>query len=326
MSTDIREASSPPVTASAGARDRDAILVWNTASPVRTISANLLLRINSKKKSWRRVRLFIETLCGPRFNDADFNFRDILSCVTLTLDDSDQVPAGQYAFVPNEAEQPPLIISFQPAPIIPHRVISSSSDSDSSRAECSSLSIPSKFRRIRSGDNLSNGSNKFREGLLQRDNHCLITKSPTALVATHIVAFYCREKLQDLPWPVRNKLEEIGVDDVRNGLLLLNSLAAAFDRSDISFRYTNDSSLEVVSLDRDWDYIDGATADENHRYYIPYQIRIPGRESSPTPLDWGNQNKPDKTLIDFHFANSVYFRMSGKAIVDDMYDDDVELH
>ena len=155
-------------------------------------------------------------------------------------------------------------------------------------------------------------NNKFRTALLQRDNHCVVSRAYDALEACHILAFkwWDESHRDELPNDIKSTV--LGwtnqINDIRNGILLSESLAKDFDQGMSLFHYV-DGKYRVVALEPSLEELDGKLLDVNMR----------ARADGST---WWEAYRPDEVLLAFHLRNSVFKRMiAGGSDDSESYDD-----
>ncbi|KAJ1535215.1 hypothetical protein HK405_015783, partial [Cladochytrium tenue] len=198
---------------------------------------------------------------------------------------------GSYALV-SRLGIPLLALRPEPIPNIPRDRISGNASGVSSPI----LASPDLARKSR-----------FRDRLLQRDNHCPITKFYKDVKASHFIAHSWwrpvegrRGKLPQDIYDAIARLED-EIDCIQNGLLLSGELASAMDRGEIGFYYVG---TEMFCLALSFDYLkhDGVKLDYNTR------LRADGHPW------WNERTRPLECLVDFHLRQSVFRNCRGAAL------------
>ncbi|KAJ3378079.1 hypothetical protein HDU84_007968 [Entophlyctis sp. JEL0112] len=275
-------------------------------------------------KAWTRVLLFLSSVCGD-FDPSCYSLKTANETNTAVTDvhlsEFDILFPGRYYLIPNEGVQP-LDVIHQPFPIIPKgknsRLTSGSSSSiDSSSATKKRKPVGAILNDIDDSVlvdgvvEINNRTNLFEKEIIARDNHCVITKEYVSTQAAHILSqswwrdFENRKDL--LPQSIRDTVSELrgGVNSVRNGILLRTDLAAAFDRGYFSFKFYNDH-FYFIAITTEYECFDGCQLDEN--------LRIRWNNSSW----WSPETRPSKSLVEFHFRNSVFQHMKRSEEGNDM--------
>ncbi|KAJ3076497.1 hypothetical protein HDU99_001340 [Rhizoclosmatium hyalinum] len=160
---------------------------------------------------------------------------------------------------------------------------------------------------------LTRRSSLFRERVIARDNHCAVTRDHGTLEAAHILAHsWWRDgpNWKDL-LPIDLKLIvsslDGGIDNIRNGILLRRDLASAFDEGKFGFVFRN-GHFYFIAITTEFLAYDGTQMDENLR------------QRSDGTCWWSMENRPHSRLVEFHFRNSVFRRMSGSGWMEDEWD------
>jgi len=142
----------------------------------------------------------------------------------------------------------------------------------------------------------------FEKEVIARDNHCAVTKKYAGNQVSRILADSWWANLpnrrQRLPKEIVDVITALGneINHVKNGILLHIDLAWAFDKGYFSFKFENGHYC-VIAITPDYEEYDGIVVDENLR------VREDGS------YWWSPETWPDKTLVEFHFRNSVFKNM-----------------
>ncbi len=288
--------------------------------------ALLQIACRESGKRWCRVKLFIEMVCDES-EVSDFQVRDLERDLEIICHENLILRPGNYVLIPREGmrrnylEAIPTVLT-----ILPRGANLQNGTAVSSR--CNTPWDDNPVDGKRNADMISKSPrdmtlmSSFRDGLLQRDNHCIISGEDHELTACHIVAIAWWAPLENrryaLPIAVRNTIANLTntIYDIQNGILLSEAYARAFDSGTISFEYVGDI-LQVVSLSPAHDHIDGQVIEGNWR------IRSNGSHYASW---WAESSKPKKELLRFHLQCSVLRHMSGSGLSapPDSVDDDDE--
>ncbi|KAJ3375578.1 hypothetical protein HDU84_000556, partial [Entophlyctis sp. JEL0112] len=253
--------------------------------------------------------LVISTLCGI-FDVSKYTLKHKVNKVLVDLSlDSILILPGDYIFEPNIGCED-LKIQGEAFPITPTSKLKRKFNPGS---PLTSLAKKTRVDTLASDDNESfassesnNRSTKFREIILTRDNHCVVTRDYGSVEAAHILAHSWWNDVpgrrDKLPVEIRNIILSLdgGIDNVSNGILLTPTLACAFDEGKFSFEF-RDGHFYVIAITTEFLKLDGTPMDENLR------------ERSDGTCWWSVENQPDSRLVDFHFRNSVFKHMKGSA-------------
>jgi hypothetical protein len=275
------------------------VCVWNNTEGKGVQLINV--PCNESGRILRDVQYFLRIVCVLTELDLDkYELVGRHSGAAVILTNSQLAP-GIYAFIPKDRDVEPLQMLGSGLPIVPRNRPTGGGSDDSSPSF--SNSAEKRMCLV---------SSAFREELLQRDNHCVVSGKVKNLEASHIVARRHWEVLrrERLPDPISSKILGFtdGINDVQNGVLLTRDLASHFDRGEISFKYRN-GHYYVIAFDFHCLQYDGLQMDENWR-------SIDGGET------WWSITKPDPELMDFHLRNSLFAKCCGNGSNDS--DDDGE--
>ena len=283
----------------------------------------LLLAIpcRSNGRRWNRVLLFLKAVCG----DFDIQHYSLSSNNSdIELSDDLVLPPAEYTLSPTDDSQAVLNVIYQPLPIVPRSTLSRRSSGATTPIEDPSPSSrPQKKARVElDAENLVVESAKafgrdatFEKRIVQRDQHCIITRQYRSLKASHIVAHAWwmdhPDRKERLPEDIKKIIRSLdgGIDHITNGILLDGSISDAFDRGDFSFQFV-DGHYYVVSITPDYDSIDGVQVDECVRN------RWDGT------VWWCPENRPNPYLMAFHLRNSVFAHCRGAAGYDEFDTED----
>ncbi|ORY44097.1 hypothetical protein BCR33DRAFT_738262 [Rhizoclosmatium globosum] len=144
-------------------------------------------------------------------------------------------------------------------------------------------------------------SSQFRENIIARDSHCVVTRKYVNVKATHILAqdwWHDTNHKEHLPSHIQQLIPLLpqGINGVMNGVLLEIGLAAAFDEGFFSF-VLRDGHYYVVAITTQFLDLDGIQLDEHLR------------ERSDGTCWWSEGTRPHPRLVEFHFRNSVFKHM-----------------
>ena len=138
----------------------------------------------------------------------------------------------------------------------------------------------------------------LKEQIIQRDQHCVISRDYLSVKASHIVAHSWwmdhPDRKERLPEDIKTIIGRLdgNINHIAHGILLDGSLSDAFDRGDFSFQFV-DGHYYVVSIIPRYDEIDGRQVDEClHNRCDGTPWRCP-------------ENRPNPYLMAFHLRNSV---------------------
>ncbi|KAJ3190633.1 hypothetical protein HDU82_003882, partial [Entophlyctis luteolus] len=223
--------------------DSFAISIWNAMEDGKKL---LIIPCGSSGRAWTRVQLFLSSVCGD-FDPSCYSLKtanETNTAVTdLYLNELDILLPGRYYLIPKEGVQP-LDVIYEPFPIIPKgknsRLTSGSSSSIGSSSSATKkrthmaaiLNDVDDSVLVDGVAEVNNRTTLFEQGIIARDNHCVITKEYASTQAAHILAhswwgdFESRKDL--LPQSIRDAVSELkgGINSVRNGILLRTDLAA----------------------------------------------------------------------------------------------------
>ncbi|KAJ3193206.1 hypothetical protein HDU82_002892 [Entophlyctis luteolus] len=300
-----RMLSFPALSTSAGVQIRKVIAIYSSLPDTLLIS----VPTGQHGRPWHRILLFLQTLCGI-FDVSKYTLKHKVNKVLVDLSlDSILILPGDYIFEPNIGCED-LKIQGEAFPITPTSKLKRKFNPGS---PLTSLAKKTRVDTLASDDNESfassesnNRSTKFREIILTRDNHCVVTRDYGSVEAAHILAHSWWNDVpgrrDKLPVEIRNIILSLdgGIDNVSNGILLTPTLACAFDEGKFSFEF-RDGHFYVIAITTEFLKLDGTPMDENLR------------ERSDGTCWWSVENQPDSRLVDFHFRNSVFKHMKGSA-------------
>jgi hypothetical protein len=273
---------------------------------------NLILRRPCDKsgRKWVSLLAMLQAICKP-FSAEEYFVKRFPTKEIVPLSGDMLIKPGSYCLVPmNGADT--LEWGYNPQPIIP-------SAKSSVPSSPTTYASGSKKRQRNEDENnvLMDAESittialgkvertaRFRERLLQRDNHCCISRVSRGLEASHIVAnsWWDSSRRHFLPEDVVDAIYslEYSIDSVRNGLLLQRNVASDFDAGDFSLRYDRGHYF-VVSLSPRYSHLEGTQMDENLR------------PMADGTLWWSSKSKPHPILVQFHLRNSVFKHMKGSG-------------
>ncbi|KAJ3374620.1 hypothetical protein HDU84_000763, partial [Entophlyctis sp. JEL0112] len=258
------------------------------------------------------------TLCGT-FDVSKYSLKNKSNNVLVDLSlDSVLIPPGDYIMEPNGCEN--LKIQGEAFPITPTSKLKRKSNPAS---PSTSWAKKTRVEALAAEDNESiassetyGRSSKFREKILTRDNHCVVTRMYCSLEAVHIVSrswYDVPGRRDKLPSEIREiiSLHSDGIDTVRNGILLNLDLASAFNEGKFGFVFQG-GHFYAIAITTDVLAWDGIQMDENLR------IRFDGT------CWWSLQNQPDARLLQFHFRNSVFKHLTGCGFMEEDSDSEYD--
>ena len=243
---------------------------------------NWILRIPSDgvKWHWSRISLFL-SIVSSRYEQGKYKFINQETCAEIPISEDLYIPGGRYAILPRDDSDPPLVVDKKGCDIIP-------------RHRKKSMVKPTAYaRRFTSLDEetIDAKMREFKESVLIRDNHCVITKRRDLVNAIPILSWSWKYQVDKLPGRIIKHPNEFY--SARNGILLQCNLSEAYENGKISFRYVNEYDLEVVVLDPYFAEYDGMLVDTNDR------VRSDGKT-------WWETDRPLRVLVDFHLQNAIF--------------------
>ena len=273
------------------------IVLWNDSQSNRGASTLINVQCGNRGKAWATLEFFLKIVCN--FSSPVFNSYCLVEYVSGKAVNLAEVELfllpGVYGLVPREGA---VVLQRHGSglPIVPR---GSTSEDHSETFEGAR-----KRKRV---------SSTFRESLLQRDNHCVVSRETECLEASHIVAraYWDEYHRTTLPEHIVTKVSglEGRIDNVRNGILLSRDLSSAFDRGKISFRFEN-GHYYLIAFTKEAQEYDGVMMDENLR------LKADG-------CTWWFSSMPDRELMEFHLRNSVFLNCCGRE--SDVHSDDEDL-
>ena len=254
--------------------------------------------------------LFLSSICNE-FNPNNYVLKSYITGQEITVSDDFMISRGQYAFIPKEGYNKLCVKDRSEfVEIIPSSKLSKSSSVSSLSTH--SIESDSKIHKRNPGP--------FRDGLLSRDNHCVITRNYSDVEASHILAHswwnYHASRRYSLPKDIQCVVSRLmnGIDDISNGVLLRRDLSDAFDKGHISF-YFEHGNYFVAAIGIAYEQYDGMKLDHNTR------------QRGDGSIWWSDINRPNLKLIAFHLQNSVFRHMHAQGGVhDDDSDHEEPMH
>ncbi|ORY47648.1 hypothetical protein BCR33DRAFT_75912 [Rhizoclosmatium globosum] len=267
----------------------------------------LLISVPSRPlgRPWNRVLLFLQVVCG-NFDTTDYTLHHKVSgaLATFPLDDySNLLLPGSYYILPNHGDHLTMSPTVQKSGLNIARKFSVGDSFGRSQPNNSRVEELSNEDDESTVDGETQSSSRFRERVIARDNHCVVTRNYSSLEAVHILSHSVRHEGSNredlLPVNLKNIVSSLdgGIDNIRNGILLRKDLASAFDEGKFSFVF-RDEHFYFIAITTDYMDYDGIQLDENLR------------DRSDGTSWWSVENRPHARLMEFHLRKSVVRRMS----------------
>ncbi|KAJ3221708.1 hypothetical protein HDU78_000342, partial [Chytriomyces hyalinus] len=278
-------------------------------------SKDLIIPVPSgpKGRRWDSILHFLQAVCG-NFEPSNYtlkqNVNGELVPIPVDLNLGELVP-GRYFVIPNDGDD--LMVDGVGFPIVPKSKLKRNTNSGgpsspsmlrSPRVEA--LADDDKESLASSNSESNKQSGQFRESIIARDGHCVVTRDYGIVEAAHILAHswwgdYANRR-DSLPQDIRQIVSEMngGINSVENGILLNGTLAKAFDEGKFGF-VLREGHYYFVAITTDFLHLEGVQVDENLR------------KRSDGSCWWSEETRPHPRLVEFHFRNSVFKQMRGAA-------------
>ncbi|KAI9348146.1 hypothetical protein BDR26DRAFT_854046, partial [Obelidium mucronatum] len=314
--------TSAALSSSANTQTPKVIAIYSSQQDALVIS----VPTREQGRPWHRILLFLQTLCG-NFDMSKYSLKAKATMELVDLShDSIMILPGDYVTHPNGSESEDLKAQGYAFPIVPtysrlkRKTTGSPLNSSPSPTKKTAVSSPDDEDNesvITEVTEANNQGSTFREKILTRDNHCVVTRDYSVVKAAYILShsWWLNSNQQKPPLPVeiRNVIASLdeGINNISNGILLRADLADAFDDGKFSFVFRN-GHFYFVAITTDFLALDGIQVDENLR------------PRSDGTCWWSNENQPHSQLVEFHLRNSVFRYMKGSALTEEDSDSELE--
>ncbi|KAJ3381570.1 hypothetical protein HDU80_001810 [Chytriomyces hyalinus] len=264
-------------------------------------------------RRWDSILHFLQAVCG-NFEPSNYTLKQNVNgqLVTIPVDlNLGNLFPGRYFVIPNDGDD--LMVEGVGFPIVPtskkKRNTNSGGPSSPSMLRSprvEALADDDKESVASSNSEPNKRSGQFRESIIARDGHCVVTRDYGVVEAAHILAHswwgdYANRR-DSLPQDIRQIVSEMNgnINSVENGILLNGTLAKAFDEGKFGF-VLREGHYYFVAITTDFLDLDGVQVDENLR------------KRSDGSCWWSEETRPHPRLVEFHFRNSVFKQMRGAA-------------
>ncbi|KAJ3385693.1 hypothetical protein HDU80_000615 [Chytriomyces hyalinus] len=291
-------ASSEPVSdsfESASAENHSTIALYNSKEP-----PALIISVPSQPlgRPWHRIVLFLKLVCG-NFEVSNYTLKRKVNGQYVTIPvnlNSGNLSPGDYFVIPNGCDD--LMVDGVGFPIVP------GSPSSPSISKKPWVDVFVADDGESSDSELDEELAQFRERVIARDSHCVVTRDYGTVEAVHILAHSwwedsAKESLPDDIWQLVSEMYG-GINSVENGILLNGTLAKAFDEGAFGF-VLQEGHYYFVAITTEFLQLDGVQVDENLR------------KRSDGSCWWSEETRPHPGLVEFHLRNSVFKHLRGFA-------------
>ncbi|TPX63639.1 hypothetical protein CcCBS67573_g08621 [Chytriomyces confervae] len=283
------------------------IAIYNSKEPPSRI---ISVPSGPKGRPWDRIFLFLQVVCGY-FEVSNYTLKRKVNGQYVTIPvnlNSGNLFPGDYFIIPNGCDD--LMVGGVGFPIVPTSSLKRKWNLGSPSSPSISKKPWDEVFAADDGESVTASDSEpdeelaqFRESVITRDSHCVVTREYSVVDAVHILAHSWWEDSvkESLPLDIRHTVSSHGgINNVRNGILLRRDLATSFDDGKFSFVF-REGHFYFIAITTDHLDLDGVQLDENLR------------QRADGSCWWSVERYPHPELVEFHLRNSVFKHMRGSA-------------